>query len=677
MACVLLLLLCAGGVHAARAESMVQVRAVVDHKPLVAGQDATLAVQITVDEGWHIQSALPHGDNWIPSRITITAPPGLTAGAPMYPESKDIPSGLPPPDEPTLAVYTGTITVLVPLTISPTAAPGAQTIHLALVSQACNDETNSCLPPEKTKLDVTVTIAPAGTASPAVEAALFDAARKQKFLKMPGATTSTAPAATTTAPAPTNPAPHAAAVGNAEPGLDVELLSDAAQVKLIEARNYEPFNRTEYSLGLIMLFALCGGAILNIMPCVLPVIPLKVLALVQQAHGDRRMAVLHGVVFSAGVISLFMVLAAILRTFGLFYGQQFQSTTFLIAMAMFVLALALSMIGVWTVNPPQAVYNAEGGHGGFAGSFLSGLLATLLATPCSAPYLGPVLAWALIQPTWVTVLALALVGVGMSLPYLLLTAFPSLLSFLPRAGRWSELLKQGLGIVMIGVAIYLITLITNVTLWPWVFFGAAILGLTCWAWGQIPTMSMSLTKIWTIRGTAVAAGLLMTAVLYHFGSGHVTTAAKLSDGGQVVRLPAKSTRQWLPFNVALLDEALREGRPVVVDWTADWCINCHVVEATVLTRDEVLDGVISNNAVLLKADVTDDNPAAQALNGKLGGKSIPVLAIFSPLRPEQPVVKRDLYTRQWVISELQAARVGAVASASPDESEGLTKAGGL
>ncbi len=581
----------------------------------------------------------------------MTTPPGVEAGKAQFPEALEIPSNLPPPEAPTVAVYEGTITALVPLAVAPTAPPGAQTIHVIVYSQACNDVTNVCLLPAKTSLDVPVTIAPAGTAATLVDPALFETARRQKFLKMPPAATgpsASAPALTATI-VPTAAPPTTSRA----PGTDVLLYPELEDLRLISGRDYTPFNQTEYSLGFIILFALLGGAILNIMPCVLPVIPLKVLGLVQQAHGDRGKSVLHGLVFSAGIIGLFMLLAAVLKTCGLFYGQQFQSTAFLIGMALFVLALALSMLGVWTINPPRAVYNVDAGHAGVGGSFLNGVLATLLATPCSAPYLGPVLAWALVQPAWITVLALGLVGVGMSLPYLVLTAFPGLLSVVPRAGRWSELLKQAMGIVMIGVAIYLITRISNVTLWPWVFFGALVLGLVCWAWGQLPTPSMSAARVWSIRSVSVVVGALFGAGLYHAAA---TTPAPAAKDVDMIRLPDKTTTQWLPFKLALLDEGLQQGRPVVVDWTANWCINCRAVEAYVLSNAAVQQGFIANNAVLLRADLTDNNPAAQALNRKLGGESIPVLAIFSPQRPLQPVVKRDAYSREWVLAELRGAR---------------------
>jgi len=434
--------------------------AAIDSEPLVRGGTARIGVKIDINPEYHIQSATPHDEFLIPTTATLKEAAGIHAGAAKFPVASEVsgPAGTPG----TLSVYEGTVYILLPISMASDAPLGETTLELTVRAQACDE--SACLPPMTKKLKIPVTIAAAGTPTSAKEADFFAAADQQKYAASTPASTAPAPAPSSTAPSSAETTLPPPTAGNGTP---VELLSTDAQLAAIKERPYKPYNGAEqnYSLGLIILFALLGGAILNVMPCVLPVIPLKVLSLVQQAHGDRKLAVLHSITFSAGVIALFVALAVALKLFGLFYGQQFQSPAFLIAMVMFVVALALSMLGVWTINPPQAIYNVDTQHTGYLGSFTNGLMATLLATPCSAPYLGPVLAWALIQPAFITALALGLVGVGMSLPYLLLAAFPAALEKLPRAGRWTELLKQGLGIVMIGVAVYLITLIPNVTYW--------------------------------------------------------------------------------------------------------------------------------------------------------------------------------------------------------------------
>ena len=633
------------------AASPVTVTAEISNEPVVRGGTARIAVKITVDPPYHVQSAHPNDPFLIATSVGVQVPAGIHAGATRYPVAKEIPAP-PGSTDKALSVYEGTVYAVVPLTIDKDAPAGAETITVKVTTQACNEST--CNPPEKKTFKIPVMIAPVGTATKETDPELFAAAGKQEF----------AEEAATSAPAASQPAatqegaitPPPSSAGG---GKEIALLSNDEQVALIKERAYKPYNAAEgdISLGWIVLFALVGGAILNIMPCVLPVIPLKVLSLVQQAHGDRKLAVLHALTFSAGVVTLFVALALALKLFGLFYGQQFQSPAFLISMAFFVIALALSMLGVWTINPPQAVYNVDTSHGGYVGSFTNGLMATLLATPCSAPYLGGVLGWALVQPTAVTALMLALVGVGMSLPYLILAAFPQALAKVPRAGRWSELLKQGLGIVMIGVAVYLITLIPNVTMWPWVLLGSVVLGLVCWGWGQIPTAAMEVGTVWAVRVVVLVVGIGLGFGIYSMAQRVVTTTESMGSAGQQTAvLPTETNGQWIPFNVALMDAALKEGRPVVVDWTADWCINCRSLEAFVLSAKSVQEEFRDSRAVLLRADLSEDNPPASAFNEKLGGHAIPVLAIFSPSRPLEPVVLRDSYTPTRVITEVQNSR---------------------
>jgi thiol:disulfide interchange protein len=642
----------------------VKARAAINAEPLLPGKPAEVAVEVSTAHGWHVQSAAAPRP-YIATKLTVAPVEGLSFGAPRYP----VPLNLPAPPAlggGTLSVYEGRVYVLLPITVEDMAAPGTRTVELSLLTQACDDK--SCLPPKTIALKVPVRIGAPGDTQKEPDPALFTAAHKQKYAEPITPATSTSAPAATAAPAAGSAPPAASSLL-----ANIKLLSTDEQLAAIKDRAYQPYNHEElsYSLAAIILLALVGGMILNVMPCVLPVIPLKVLSLVQQAHGDRRLAVMHGLTFSAGVISLFIALAIVLRTFGLFYGQQFQSTAFLVAMAFFVVALSLSMLNVWTIQPPQAFYNVDAkiataaaggadlqyaspgtpnGHKhAYLGSFGNGLMATLLATPCSAPYLGPVLAWALVQPAWLTALALALVGVGMSVPYLVLAAFPALLNRIPRAGRWSELLKQGLGIVMLGVAVYLIFLVPNVKLWPWVMLGAVVVALVCWAWGQIPTPQMGAGRTWGIRIGALALGGILGLGLYSIASG---ISSRSSSTGATIA----GEGQWAPFNIALLDAALKEGRPVIVDWTADWCINCHVLEAAVLSQDPVQTAFRSANALLLKADLSVDNPPATALNRILGGEAIPVLAVFSPDRPLQPVVLRDSYSQARVIDEVKKAQ---------------------
>jgi thiol:disulfide interchange protein len=624
---------------------------VVDQKAVPAGAEGTVAVVIEVDAGWHIQSAVPAGKDdalFIHSKIEMQPVEGITWGEVKWQvgEVEEVP--VPGSSPLKVSLYRDKVMALVPMKVAADAAAGERAIKAKLLSQACNDADGNCVAPVTTRLTGSVTIGAAGAATTPANADVFAAAAKLKFYPPAPTTAASHPAATE--PSASAPAHLQAAVGS---GVTVRLMKEEEQLAEIERNDYKLAREETYSVGLLVIFALVGGMILNIMPCVLPVIPLKVLSLVQQAHGDRKKSLMHALAFSAGIVALFVALGAVLRGFGVFYGAQFQSEGFLTVMSCIVLALALSMLGVWYINPPQAVYAADAKQSGYVGSFMSGLLATLLATPCSAPYLGPVLAWALVQPMWVTMLGLALVGVGMAAPYVVLAVFPAALSKIPSAGRWSELLKQFLGIVMIGVAVYLMTRLADPLVLTRGLFVAVLVAGASWGWGQIPLPTAEPGKIRLIRAVVVVIAGLLIAGIYVAAP---RPAAPAAAGEDTVLLPDKSDgKTWLPFNMALVKESQRQGRPVVIDWTADWCINCRVVEATVLDSEAVQRTFVERNAVLLRADLTNTNRPAETLNQKLKGQSIPVLAIFSPSKPTRPVVLRDLYSGKDVTDAVKLA----------------------
>ncbi len=546
----------------------------VDRTPLVAGQDATLAVQVDVAQGYHIQGAKPYDKFLVATKMDWEkakfAADGISAQLPRYPVAKDIPAPPAISDAGKLAVYEGTIWILLPIHIDVAAATGPRTLQISLHTQACDHE--SCQMPTTTKLKVDVQIATAGTVSTLQEKEAFDAANKQKLMPVEAAETKLA----TTVPATTTsqPAAEPLATVSTAPATTAGIASSTdAELELIRSRPYHAANlkTNEYSVGYLFLLAILGGAILNIMPCVLPVIPLKILSLVQQAHGNRSVAVGHALVFSAGVITLFVALAAALGSYQFFSGQQvidgeqYSHPIFVLTTALIVLALALSMLGVWTISPPQKVYeiaqrngpgaqtaaatldyaaqdNRQGANHrkALVASFMTGVLATLLATPCSAPLLGPVLFWALVHPLPVTMLAFALVGVGMSAPYVFLAAFPAGLNRLPKAGRWSELLKQGLGMVMVGVALYLITRIPDPSVWPWALAAALLVGFVCWAWGQIPSPLMEPGRFWTIRVVVLVLGMLAGLGLYEFSA----STGSAQANGTIIQAPMGACRRF-------------------------------------------------------------------------------------------------------------------------------------
>ncbi len=590
---------------------------------LAPGESASLAVKMVVPASFHAQGHRPLDKNLLPTVITVEAVDGggVEFGRVKYPVAKEIPTLPGLSGAATMAVYEGTVWGEIPVKVAEGATSGERTLRVTVAMQMCDEK--SCLPLVKVLATVKFTV---GAGGQGINEEVFAELSKQALEEGSVTTPSTATGGATTA-----------------------TMSAGDELERLQGMDFAPGNAEEGKMALwrYLVFALLGGAILNIMPCVLPVIPLKVMSLVQAAHGDRRVALLHAGVFALGIMALFVTLGLALTGYAwatntsVVYGQQFQSAGFMVAMSGIVLALGLSMLGVWSINPPAAVYSLDQQRGGYVGSFMSGVLATLLATPCSAPFLGPVLAWAFTKPMWLSTSVLAVVGLGMAIPYVLLAVFPAGLNRLPRTGRWSELVKQFLGLVMIGVALYLVTTIPDAGVWPFALAAMLLVAMLCWAWGQIPTYDMLAGKVWTIRIVSVilAAGLMFGA--YRF----------------LLYQPAERAEQlqWEPFSVAALEMGLAEGRPVVVDWTATWCINCRFVEATVLRSSVVEAEFRKRNVLLLKADISSGHPTAELLLRKLDSAAIPLLAVFSPKEPRRPVVLRDLYSRERVINAVEAA----------------------
>ena len=386
---------------------------------------------------------------------------------------------------------------------------------------------------------------------------------------------------------------------------------------------------------------LVAGFLLNLMPCVLPVIPLKVLSIIQQsqteaASGDRFKAVKLALVFSAGILLVFVGLAVLMSVFKILYGQQFQSNGFKLVMLVIIYGLSLSMFGMFEIVIPGRISNVAVVKEGYLGALAMGVLATLLATPCSAPLLGPVLAWSLSKDLAVTVAVFLVVGIGMSSPYVLLTAFPKLLHRVPKAGNWMIRLKQGLGFVMLGVSVYLIFLFPGHWHFALIVF-CLLLAFGVW-------LGMVVVNFSSPAGKRRVARILALAVIA-VGGWYVysTAGAEVEDHGAEV--------SWQDQK----QQALWAGKNVMVEFTADWCPNCKAVELAVLKRQAFVEKLEQTNTVLVIADWTHEDATITAELNRLGSKSIPFAAVFSAKDPEKPILLRDIYSLDSAMKALEKA----------------------
>lgn len=390
---------------------------------------------------------------------------------------------------------------------------------------------------------------------------------------------------------------------------------------------------SDAGLSQYLLFAFLGGLILNIMPCVLPVIAIKVLSFVQQAGEDRGRIFVLNVTYSLGVISVFMLLATLAAFAGTSWGGQFQSVEFLIAMAALVFVMGLSLLGVFEIPIPGFVGSGAGNQKeGLSGAFMTGVFATILATPCSGPFLGPTLGWSIQQPASIIYMIWGMMGVGMASPYLLFGLFPGAVRFLPKPGNWMIRFKQFAGFVMLGTTVFLLSILNEAYLIPTLVMLLGV-GLGVWMIGNLYDLSSPPATRWKVR----FAALFVAGVLSGYGNYLAST---------------DETLHWEPFSPGAVADALNSGKPVMVDFTADWCLTCKVVENTTLNTNSTRKVVDTHGFVTLKADWTDGSDEIREMLNRLGGDSIPTLAVFSPARPTEPIVLRDAWTQSALLEQL-------------------------
>ena len=392
-----------------------------------------------------------------------------------------------------------------------------------------------------------------------------------------------------------------------------------------------------HNLGIWLLIAFLAGMLMNVMPCVLPVISIKILSFVQQAGESRGRVLALGSVFGAGMLLVFWALAIAAMTLGLNWGEQFQSDGFMVVMVTIVFAFALSLLGVFTLGVPRQVNTLAAGMGreGLGNAFFNGMLATLLATPCSGPFLGSTLAWTLAQTPLTIFLIFTMLGLGMALPYVVLTAFPKLLAFLPKPGAWMETFKQAMGFLLLLTVVYLmISVRRDLLLFTNAFL--VFVAVACWYWGRFAKFGQKPVKRWAT--VVVTVAILGLGAQLSFGT---------MQGAFAPGEPGEGHIDWIEFDHEALEEHIKAGRTVFVDFSATWCPNCVWNEKMVFETDEISELIKKKGVISMRADITHDNPRTRMLvrlRNKLGGRALPFLAVFPSDRPNEPIVRPDIVT---------------------------------
>lgn len=364
-------------------------------------------------------------------------------------------------------------------------------------------------------------------------------------------------------------------------------------------------------LSKALLLAFVGGLLLNLMPCVFPVLSLKVLGFVKTAGGAPRAARAHGFAYAAGVMVFLWALAALfllLRAQGarLGWGFQLQSPAVVAALCLLFLVMGAALLGAFELGAGLTrLGGLTAGGGGLWGSFASGGLAVVVATPCTAPFMGAALGAAAAMPPASAFAVFTALGAGLALPYPALAARPGLLALLPRPGAWMETLKEALAFPLFATAAWLASLLAKRAGAPGVGTAAwlaCVVGFAWWAW---------------VRGGR---------------AGRVAALLAALAAGALLR-PGPAPLPWRPFTPAALEAALASGQGAFVDFTADWCVSCQVNERVALDHPDGRAALTASGLTLLKADWTRRDPAVTAALESLGRAGLPVYAIYRPGRP--------------------------------------------
>jgi thiol:disulfide interchange protein len=653
----------------------VHVQLVVPQSTFYPGGPNSAGLYFKLEPGWHVYWSNA-GDSGEPPRMNWNLPEGVTASQLEFPAPKRLPLG-------PLMDFGYEDEVLFPFSfdVAKTAAPGPAVLDGKVSWLVCREV---CIP-GKAELGMRVLVAASAPASPTtstvdetlwkrgLESLPTQLPSQDKALFQPTATgfrlgVTTGRRETDAVFFPDdqnlidNPSPQK--LSPTKDGLVLELKKDAnltsnpAQLKgvleLRGGRNYEitalpgtvvappaapPVTAAQIfrAAGLAFL----GGMLLNLMPCVFPVLFLKGLALVQSGSEERHKLRAHGFVYTAGiVVSFWLLVGALLglRAAGasLGWGFQFQSPIFLFLMAALLFFLGLSLAGQFEIG---LSLTGTGGSlitkQGYAGSFFTGVLAVIVATPCTAPFMGAAVGYALGAPIAVTFAVFTALALGLAAPYVALTLQPAWTRFLPRPGAWMEVLKQAVSVPIFATVIWLAWVLDSAygasTLVA-LLGGFLLLAIAGWFLGRWSAKRwatvVAVLIVAGVVGLAVYSGIDFERANPKFESTHVLTFEV--SHGELSRLQTASGRNWQPWSPDAVQSAVAAGQPVFVDFTAAWCLSCQVNERVALTKPEVMQAFRDHKVVLLKADWTrHDEAITQALT-ELGRDGVPAYALYVP-----------------------------------------------
>ncbi|CAB1055635.1 Cytochrome c-type biogenesis protein DsbD, protein-disulfide reductase (EC [Olavius sp. associated proteobacterium Delta 1] len=556
------------------------------------GDSILLAIVADISKGFHINAderQIKSFEDFKPIATKVSvieAPDAITIEAPRYPQAVPFKAQYAAGD---LMSYEGQIIIYLPIKLEETAAPGSLDLKLRFQYQACTD--TYCLFPKRITLTETLAVVKIGTNVSEINQELFSAY-------------------------------GAAATVPSSAGVDFDLFGWTFSID------------TSSGLGLVLLLltAVFGGMLLNFTPCVLPLIPIKIISLSHVAQ-NRKQCFMLGLAMFLGVLVFWLALGVMIALVSGFSAtnQLFQYPAFTIIVGIIIGIMATGMFGFFSMRLPNFIYMINPEQDTLHGSFGLGILAAILSTPCTAPFMGAAAAWAATRPPSTTLATFAAIGIGMALPYLVLSASPALVEKMPKTGPASVLIKEVMGFFMLAAAAYFIGVGLAAIMssppnppnklywWPVMLFSFA-----SGAWLTYRTLQIATGK--KIRAFFTALGIIVIAF-------SAWGAVRLTDQGPI---------DWVYYTEKRFEAATNERKVIVMVFTAEWCLNCKVIEQGVLNSPRIVALFERDDIVPMKVDITGNNSAGKAKLRKVGNLTIPLLVIFSPNGKQ--VFKNDFYT---------------------------------
>jgi thiol:disulfide interchange protein DsbD len=684
-----------------------QVRLLLSADTAKAGDTILAGVELKMESGWHTYWKNP-GDSGTATSIAWTLPKGITAGPIDWP----LPEKLPPAEVTTYG-YEGETVLVVPLTIGPGMPPGPVKLSTTVAWLECMDV---CVPASQT---VEATLNIGDRTQPSADAATIELWKS----KVPQADPRFQVSAYWEAPASGDTRsllirhvsnasnqnvkydsvdffPAASDAWAVQPATeilsatpdDIELRKQVKKfsgdwpkeiggVLVIQAgKERYGFDVTipvaehppetaaaglatlpAQPLWRMLLYAFIGGLILNIMPCVLPVIALKILGFVEEARSEPGRVRKLGIVYALGVVVSFLTLAGIVigvRAAGHHagWGMQFGSPIFIVCLITLVTLVALNLFGVFEVALSGRVMDSASNlasRSGVGGAFFNGVLATALATPCTAPFLAPALGFAFAQDAAVIVTVFLFVGLGLSAPYILLSWHPAWLRFLPKPGAWMEKFKITMGFPMLATVIWLYYIASGTygreVAWLGLFL--VLVAMAAWIFGQFVQRGRKGRWI----GALTAALIFAAGYAYCLESELNWRHPAAVTAGVAGNEESADGIHWQPWSPQAVAEAQAAGRPVLVDFTADWCLTCQLNKKTSIEIPAVREKLKALNGVALIADYTHSPDAITDELNRFNRAGVPLVLVFPKKAGSQPIVLPSILTPGIVLAALEQA----------------------